>query len=142
MKNASFTLLSYNMETISRNTKYTAAVLNIIQKHGHTTNTEILTKLSDGYPHISATTIHRITTRLSERGEIGLAPSSNDGSMRYDANTQPHDHFICAGCGGIRDIDIAVAVTPLISTALVGCKITGRLVIHGSCEKCLHGGQI
>jgi hypothetical protein len=44
---------------------------------------------------------------------------------------------LCQSCGGIRDIDVADDVIPTISKALGGCRITGRLVINGSCELCL-----
>jgi len=85
----------------------------------------------------TCTTVHRITARLQERGVIALGPSMKDGSMRYDANTIPHDHFVCNDCDGTRDIDVANELIPRISESLGGCRVTGRLVIYGSCEKCL-----
>ncbi len=128
------------MNTVSsRNTKYSKAVQDAVYTKGHATNAELLLALAVDFPDVSSTTIHRSTARLQERGLLALAPPANDGSMRYDANTVPHDHFICNNCGGLRNIDIADSVVPLISEALGGCKITGRLVIHGSCEKCLTG---
>lgn len=124
---------------INRNTKYSVAVLEAVTSAGHVTNAELIKILGTMYPDISATTIHRSTARLQERGLITYAPSASDGSMRYDANTSAHDHFICSNCGGLRDIDIANDVIPVVSKALGGCKITGRLVINGSCESCLRG---
>jgi Fur family transcriptional regulator, peroxide stress response regulator len=128
-------------ELVSRNTKYSMAVQEAILSVGHLTNAELIKILKSRFPGVSATTIHRSTARLQERGVITFAPTDKDGSMRYDANTTPHDHFICTNCGGLRDIDIADDVIPLVSKALGGCKITGRLVINGSCESCLNGGR-
>lgn len=125
-----------NMQA-TRNTKYTTEILKIISKLGHATNLEILLVLRKSYPEVTATTVHRITTRLSDRGEIAEAPHDIQGAIRYDVKTQPHDHFLCQSCGGIRDIDVAEEVIPTISSALGGCRITGRLVIYGSCETCL-----
>jgi Fur family peroxide stress response transcriptional regulator len=122
---------------IPRETKYTKEVSLIISKLGHATNAELLNELQKIYPEVSATTVHRSTARLAERGILGVAPSDTQGSMRYDANTQPHDHFVCTNCGGIRDIVVAENIIPTISSALGGCKITGRLLIQGSCETCL-----
>lgn len=125
-----------NMKT-ARDTKYSKDVLLAIQKLGHATNADVHTLLTAKYPEVSATTIHRASARLYERGLIGNAPVDVHGAMRYDADINAHDHFICTKCGGIRDIDIAEDFIPKISKALGGCKVTGRLVINGSCESCL-----
>lgn len=120
-----------------RETKYTKDILELMGNLGHATNAELTQELRKSYPDLSLTTVHRATARLQERGTLALAPSASDGSMRYDIKTSPHDHFICNGCGGIRDIDVAEKLIPTISKALGGCKVTGRLLIHGSCEHCL-----
>lgn len=126
-----------NLTVTPRDTKYSKELLTVISKLGHATNAELLVKINDVYPELSATTVHRASARLAERGKLGIAPSDMHGSMRYDANTEPHDHFVCTNCGGIRDIIVAESIIPTISSALGGCKITGRLLIQGSCETCL-----
>lgn len=125
---------------IGRETKYSKELLSAITTRGHATNAALLTELHTLYPEVSATTVHRATARLLERGKIHEAPASQHGSMRYDANVAPHDHFVCTGCDGIRDIDIAGDFLPKISSALGGCKISGRLVVYGQCERCLSKG--
>jgi Fe2+ or Zn2+ uptake regulation protein len=120
-----------------RYTKYTQDIIDIIRDKGHATNLEILDEIQLSYPQVSATTVHRVTSRLCENGLISEAPVDLAGSMRYDSNLSPHDHFICTNCGGIRDINVADEFIPSISKALGGCKVTGRLVINGSCELCL-----
>lgn len=121
----------------SRETKYSRQLETSIGNLGHATNAQLLVSLQAIYPDVSATTVHRATARLLEKGRVSEAPVDNHGAMRYDTTTKPHDHFICNGCAGIRDIDIAQDVAPTISKALGGCKITGRLVIYGTCERCL-----
>lgn len=120
-----------------RYTKYTQDIIDIIQDKGHATNLEIIDSLRNDYPQVSATTVHRVTSRLCQNRLINEAPADLAGSMRYDSNLSPHDHFICTNCGGIRDINVAEEFIPSISKALGGCKVTGRLVINGSCELCL-----
>ena len=122
---------------MTRQTKYTKAVTAHMRKLGHATNMQLLESMRTSYPELSATTIHRITTRFLQQGLIHHAPPDKDGSMRFDTNLSPHDHFVCTACGGIRDIDVADEITPLVSNALGGCKITGRLLIHGSCKSCI-----
>jgi Fur family transcriptional regulator, peroxide stress response regulator len=121
-----------------RDTKYTHEIIKMIDSLGHVTNAKLLSELQKIYPDVSATTVHRSTSRLAERGLIAVAPPDNQGSMRYDANTNAHDHFVCNHCGGIRDLEVAETLIPTISKALGGCRITGRLLIQGSCETCIN----
>ena len=123
--------------TSDRTTKYVTAVRDILHASGHATHTEILAHLRDVYPDVSATTVHRVTARLLERGEIRLAPPSADNAMRFDANSAPHDHFLCTSCTMLRDTlfgqEIRTAIEQTISD---GCSISGNLVVSGMCKKC------
>ncbi len=129
---------------LTRDTKYSKDILTVVGRFGHATNAELLFELRKQYPKLSATTVHRASARMLEQGKISIAPVDNQGSMRFDALLDPHDHFICSACDGVRDISIAEDFLPTINKKLGGCKVTGRLVIYGSCEKCLviNGGKI
>jgi len=122
---------------LSRETKYSKELLAALTTRQHATNADLLLDLQALFPEVSATTVHRVSSRLLEQGRVLEAPKDTHGAMRYDAVMTPHDHFICQLCGGIRNIDVATDVLPTISLALGGCKVTGRLVIYGSCETCL-----
>ncbi len=122
----------------SRDTKYSKELLSAIGDLGHATNAELLVQLRSVFPEVSATTVHRATARLADRGKVLEAPVSKHGCLRYDSTTTPHDHFICSVCDGIRNINIAADILPMVSSALGGCKITGKLVIYGTCERCLN----
>lgn len=131
-----------NLSQQSRDTKYSKEIISVMARLNHATNLEILRELQKTYPELSATTVHRSTSRLAERAKLNEAPPDNHGSMRFDANLKVHDHFVCTHCGGIRDIEVAEDLIPTISKALGGCKITGNLLIHGSCETCITNLQI
>jgi Fur family peroxide stress response transcriptional regulator len=120
-----------------RTTKYVYAVREHIQQVGHATNGELLAILRARYPDLSATTIHRITARMHERGELQLAPSGAANNLRYDANTEPHDHFMCEVCGVLRDATLSGELRPLIEQAIGdGCSISGSLTVSGICKHC------
>lgn len=123
--------------TLSRTTKYCTAIKHELQIKGHATNHQLLKALQDNYPGLSATTVHRATARLYERGEIGIAPPDKHGAMRYDAKILAHDHFHCASCDRLRDTDIKDAVAPIIETAVGDCRISGRLTVSGICSGCI-----
>jgi Fur family transcriptional regulator, peroxide stress response regulator len=128
------------MKTIviaQRQTKYCQAIESMLETLGHATNAELLRSLREVYPDVSATTVHRATARLASRGSISQAPPAADGSMRYDANTTPHDHFMCRKCGVLRDTDVKDKVVPILEASIGGdCHISGRITISGVCKKC------
>jgi|SRR5680860_103199 len=124
-------------EPIKRQTKYCQSIEHTLKVLGHATNAELLSSLRESYPELSATTIHRATTRLALRDSIATAPKSIDGSMRYDANMTLHDHFECSLCGLLQDINIKDKVIPILESSINGCKISGQLIITGVCKKCM-----
>jgi Fe2+ or Zn2+ uptake regulation protein len=75
------------MTVIKRQTKYCQSIEELMLKLGHATNSVLLSQLRKDYPNLSATTVHRATARLAERNIVSIAPSANDGSIRYDGNT-------------------------------------------------------
>lgn len=116
--------------------KYCHLIMRELGRAGHATNNELLLQAQKEFPEVSATTIHRATARLCAHGHIASAPSDIDGAMRYDTTKEPHDHFMCDGCGRLRDVDIAEEVSNLLRQHLPDCDIAGRLTIHGTCKQC------
>ena len=122
---------------MDRTTKYILAVKEYMAKAEHATNAEVLNSLRIKYPKLSSTTVHRITSRLYERGELGLAPSGQDNVLRYDVNIKPHDHFMCIKCGMLRDAYLDEKIKPMIEHAIGdGCSISGNLAVSGICKVC------
>lgn len=122
--------------TIRRETKYTRAVMSAVRRLGHATNAQIALAIRNDFPNVSDTTVHRITNRFHEDGTLGVAPKAADGAVRYDANTLFHDHFICEGCGVMRDVILPATVRREIQGMLDGCCLNGSLTLVGDCTKC------
>jgi Fur family transcriptional regulator, peroxide stress response regulator len=131
-----FTITNMDSMHTARNTKYTVALIDHLRLVGHATNNQLLISLRSNNPDLSATTVHRITARLSQRGEIALAPKDKNGNLRYDANVEPHHHFYCECCEAIRDVDLDDSVLRSIENSLGGCRLSGQLLINGRCGKC------
>lgn len=119
-----------------RQTKYCQAIEDMLDSFGHATNAELLRELRKTYSELSATTVHRATARLALRGKIAVAPSSNDGAMRYDTNVTPHDHFHCSSCDMLRDTNIKDKVASVLELSIEDCHISGRLTVSGTCKQC------
>jgi Fe2+ or Zn2+ uptake regulation protein len=124
----------------SRQTKYVHAVYDALQNLSHATTLELLREVQKTYPEVSATTIHRVSGRLQEKGIIGFAPKPVNGSERYDVNLEPHHHFMCTKCGRLCDVpdtpDARLAIGQL--KKLSGdCAIAGSLTMQGTCKQCV-----
>lgn len=125
------------MEAVTyRETKYCNAIREVVKTLNHATNSELLHHLQRDFPELSATTVHRATARLASRGEIGLAPSTHRGAVRYDSQTRPHDHFSCNVCDRLCDTDIKDKIEPIIKKTVVDCAISGNIVLTGLCNMC------
>jgi Fe2+ or Zn2+ uptake regulation protein len=123
----------------TRQTKYATAVVKVLQDLKHATNAELHQRLQLLYPEVSATTIHRVTARLKQQGEIGCAPKPADGSERYDISAQPHHHFMCAQCSAVCDVPETAEAQNVIhqlKDLSKLCAIPGTLTLSGVCKKC------
>lgn len=125
-----------------RQTKYAKAVLEVLQELKHATNLELLQEVQKMYPEVSATTIHRVSARLKERGVLSCAPKSSNGSERYDISPEPHHHFMCVSCSRICDVPEtpeARAAIDQLKELSGECAIAGTLIMRGICKKCTKG---
>lgn len=123
--------------TTRRHSKYVDAVKKSLEYFGHATNAQITDDLRRSYPHLSDTTVHRITQRLLQDGEIATAPNAWDGSMVYDSVTAQHDHFRCDECDKLRDISVSIACRRMMQLTTGKCRVDGPILVLGTCEECI-----
>lgn len=122
---------------IRRHSKYAEAVKRSLAYYGHATNAQMADDIRRSYPHLSDTTVHRITQRLVDDGLAQLAPNAVDGAMVFDSNLAPHDHFECAQCGRLSDISVPADARRQIHAAIGHCRLSGSLKIVGECCDCI-----
>lgn len=102
---------------------------------GHATNVELHDAVAAALPELSLTSLHRITARLVERGEIGTVPTDSRTAV-LDARAEVHDHFICTKCGGIVDITIPSSAVESIQEQLGTHLAESGLIVRGTCATC------
>ncbi len=124
------------MQPKTRESKYCRLLRSILGRGGHWTNAQLLDELQSLYPNLSATTVHRITARLAERGEIRQAPQTHDGAVRYESRVDEHDHFMCSECDLVHDIQISRSVIDSLQEMVADCRPSGPMIIQGLCGKC------
>lgn len=110
------------------------AILNIINNsYDHLTAEEVFFKVKKIFPSIVMATVYNNLNALSAEGKIRRIKGI--GSCDRFDKIIPHDHCVCAYCGGIIDLDLP-SFTPEIEKAL-GKRIKGyRLNIDYICDKC------
>lgn len=118
-----------------RMTYQTKLVLEVATQLGHSTNSDILRYARNSMPDLSATTVHRITTRLIKNGLLQYGPELHDARI-IDANINSHDHFVCKACSGIKDIYLDNAVKLNIQKQVTNLSASASLTITGDCDLC------
>jgi Fur family transcriptional regulator, stress-responsive regulator len=103
---------------------------------GHRSADELVVALrSAGYPH-ARTTVYNALQDLARAGLI-LEASVAAGALRYEAETAPHQHFVCRNCGLIRNVAPLGESADAPSAELGGVEVDAvELVYRGLCEGC------
>lgn len=90
-------------------------------------------------PNISLGTVYRNLGEMVKWGEIACIQTV-DNRVRYDYNTQPHQHFVCRMCGAITDLEIETDLEEQARAQGYEVEET-QIVMSGVCPKCGARGQ-
>ncbi len=90
------------------------------------------------HPDISLATVYRNLTYFKNRGMI-ISVATVDGTERFDANTDPHVHFICENCNAVIDLH-EIRVPDALNLEVeenAGCRVDSCcLTFIGKCREC------
>jgi len=123
-----------------RGSKQREAILRILQNTDiHPTADWIYEQVRKVIPNISLGTVYRNLNLLKDEGLIREVTIHGSSSARYDANLEPHYHFICLKCNSVYDLPIRENSLNLESFRAgrnYKVKFT-KLDIFGLCDQCL-----
>lgn len=91
-------------------------------------------------PAVSLDTVYRTLALLEEKGLVRRAELQS-GPARYDANTDPHHHFVCSVCGFVRDVhsrEMDNLAAPS-SVRRIGTVLSSNVQLRGLCARCAQG---
>ena len=91
-------------------------------------------------PGVSLDTVYRTLDLFRELGLVKTVRPIPD-RVRFDANTSPHHHFVCTGCGRTRDFlapDLNALPIPESARAL-GRVESAHVEVRGICPTCATG---
>ncbi len=105
----------------------------------HPTADTVYMHVRQHYPNISLGTVYRNLSLLSDMGEINRL-SVGDGTDRFDADTTPHQHFVCTSCGCVQDVYIPDSdkFIELANKYYDGIITAQSICFKGTCNRCLN----
>ena len=128
------------MATIRKHSKKRDAILDCMRGTTcHPTAEWVYQQLKPQFPDLSLGTVYRNIAAFKAEGVIDSVGVVN-GLERYDANTAPHAHIICTGCGAVLDAETVVLPEDLLARVQsdTGCELHGyQITFSGTCPHCL-----
>ncbi|MBE2249799.1 MAG: transcriptional repressor [Myxococcus sp.] len=88
-------------------------------------------------PTVSLDTVYRTLWTLHEFGLVTtLGPR---GGVRFDANLEPHHHYVCVRCGLVRDFESEDLDHLRVPSAVkqLGSFVDSQVAVRGVCAQCL-----
>ena len=127
------------METQTKQFKKRNAILTCLQGTDTHPSAEMVHEMLHAeHPDISLATVYRNLARFKSQGLI-TSVATVRGVERFDANTQPHVHFICTGCDAVLDLH-QIAVPQSLDGEVEKCSDcrvqSCQLTFTGLCGKC------
>lgn len=109
----------------------------VAKSRGHPSADAILEGVKARVPTVSLDTVYRTLWLLTDLGLIKTLGPRRD-AVQFDANLEPHHHYVCMRCGETTDVD-APDLDQLqlaVSMSALGTIESTHLEIRGVCAKC------
>lgn len=104
--------------------------------NNHPTADMVYDRLRQDNPNLSLGTVYRNLTQLADNGLISKLNIPGD-PVRFDANIQEHNHFICEECGQIYDLENDLVGYVDNGLDKLGFKIkSSQILLKGICAGC------
>ena len=127
------------MERTSKHFRKRNAILQCVRSTTtHPSAEWVFENVRNEVPDISLATVYRNLSLFKDQGQI-VSLGTVKGVERFDGNTTPHVHFICAGCGAIVDmpeISVPAELNSAVSRASGGRVDSCQLSFTGMCKNC------
>jgi len=106
----------------------------------HPTAEDICIHVNERFPMTSRATVYNTLHLLRD---YGLLQEINEaGVIRFDPNIREHHHFICTGCGSVRDIPQELVSIVFSADATDFEPNDIEVVVRGRCVVCKSLGHV
>lgn len=102
----------------------------------HPSAESVAARVTSRVPGVSLSTVYK---GLHELASLGLLRELDvPGPTRFDPDTTPHAHLVCASCGALEDVEVPTALMDGLVASVAGAHvIRTEIVLHGLCARCL-----
>ena len=132
------------MEHATKHFRKRSAILSCIRgTTAHPSAEMVHEMLQQEHPDISLATVYRNLAWFKNQGMIQSVATVR-GIERFDANTDPHVHFICSGCEAVLDLDkmeVPAALKEAATACCGGSVNSCQLSFTGLCSECIRKEQ-
>jgi Fur family peroxide stress response transcriptional regulator len=102
----------------------------------HATAEEIFVALNRKFPLVSRATVYNTLRDLSRAGLVRELAWEGKAAL-FDANLNPHHHFVCDECGTLEDIEWFEIPDRSRQAATGERKVRSyEVTFHGTCGRC------
>ena len=124
------------MEASTKQFRKRNAILNCLMNTDTHPSAEMVHQmLQETHPDISQATVYRNLALFKKQGRITSVATVN-GTERFDANIEPHVHFICSNCDAVIDLH-QIPMPRSAREECGGCHIEScALTFTGLCSNC------
>lgn len=127
------------MEANTKQFRKRNAILECLRStHTHPSAEMVHDMLRQEHPDISLATVYRNLTYFKNTG-LAVSVATVSGVERFDANTEPHVHFICTNCDAVIDLHQIPMPRSLDGDiqSSTGCRVEScQLTYTGRCGNC------
>ena len=103
---------------------------------GHRSADELVLALRRAGYHHARTTVYNALDDLARAKLVRAAPV-DAGALRYETSGEDHHHFVCRGCGLIRNVAVAADLATRALPDIEGAKADELDVVYrGLCANC------
>ena len=107
----------------------------MMQYPEHATVDELCAALNKRYPQASRATVYNTLHTLVEAGLVREFILHGKAS-RYDANIDPHHHFVCDHCGAVEDLEWFEVPDLERSRSAAHSIRSYEVIVRGECKRC------
>ena len=124
------------MEVTTKQFRKRNAILSCLRStDSHPSAEMVFAMLQKEHPDISLATVYRNLAKFKTEGTI-TSVATVRGIERFDANTQPHVHFVCSECDAVIDLH-QIPMPRYDAEDCGGCRIEScALTFTGRCANC------
>jgi Fe2+ or Zn2+ uptake regulation protein len=103
---------------------------------GHRSVDEVVAYLQSAGTPLPRASVYNSVDALARAGVV-LAADAGPGRALYEAGDTPHHHFVCRGCGAVRDVPCVVGDKPCLEAAFDGGTVDeAQVIFRGVCDAC------